>query len=330
LLDLLITRENATLVSGIYLHPGLSDHFAVMSQLSLQKPHPPKVIITTRNIKSIDVDVFRNDLVVLLSDFDMTSTDLDSCVQNYEVILSSLLNKHAPARTRSVRLRPHSPWFNDAIQTARKLRRVHERKWRHSRLEIDRQLYCNQRQRVNELINVAKIEYYSSPITDCSGDQKKLFKVVDGLLNQTKEKPVLPSSVSDAVLADSFSNYFSNKIVNIRSIFPVATSSTISQTNHLPVCAHVTKISQFESATVSEIIKLISSSPSKSCELDPIPTHLLKRCINVLAPLITTIVNKSFEQGNFPDSLKTAYIRPLIKKPGLDIETFSNYRPGLI
>ena len=43
--------------------------------------------------KFIDVDVFRNDLVVLLtlSDLDtcMTSTNLNSCVQSYEVILSS-------------------------------------------------------------------------------------------------------------------------------------------------------------------------------------------------------------------------------------------------
>ena len=152
--------------------------------------------------------------------------------------------------TRSVRVRPHSPWFNVAIQTARKLRRVHERKWRHIRLEIDRQLYCNQRKKVNELINVAKIEYYSSQITDCSGDQKKLFKVVNGLLHQAKKTPVLPSSVSDAVLADSFSRYFSNKILNIRSISPVSTSSTMSQTNHFPVCAQVSNISQFASATV--------------------------------------------------------------------------------
>ena len=257
----------------------------------------------------------------------MTSTNLDSCVQNYEDILSGLLNKHVPARTRSVRVRPHSHWFNVAIQTARKLRRVHERKRRHIRLEIDRQLYCNQRKKVNELINVAKIEYYSSQITDCSGDQKKLFKVVNGLLHQAKKTPVLPSSVSDAVLADSFSRYFSNKILNIRSIFPVSTSSTMSQTNHFPVCAQVSNISQFASATVFEVKKLIRSSPSKSCELDPIPTDLLKKCIDVAAPLITTIVNKSFEQGSFPDSLKTAYIRPLIKKPGLDVETLSNYRP---
>ena len=60
--------------------------------------------------------------------------------------------------------------------------------------------------------------------------------------------------------------------------------------------------------------------------LDPIPTDLLKKCIDVVPPLITTIVNKYFEQGSFLDSLKTAYIRPLIKKPGLDVETLSDYR----
>ncbi len=84
LLDLLITRENTTFVSGSYLHPGLSDPFAVLSQLSLQKPQPPQVTFTTRNLKSIGVNVFRNDLVVLLYNFDLTSTNLDTCVQNYQ------------------------------------------------------------------------------------------------------------------------------------------------------------------------------------------------------------------------------------------------------
>ena len=61
-------------------------------------------------------------------------------------------------------------------------------------------------------MNVAKIEYYSSQITDCLGDQEKLFKVVNGLLHvhQAKKTPVLPSSVSNAVLANNFSRYFSN------------------------------------------------------------------------------------------------------------------------
>ena len=68
-------------------------------------------------------------------------------------------------------------------------------------------------------------------------------------------------------------------------------------------------------------------SPSKSCELDALPTSLIKGNIEVLAPYISNIVNKSLLSELFPKSQKIAYVRPLIKKPTLDKEIFKNYRP---
>ena len=57
------------------------------------------------------------------------------------------------------------------------------------------------------------------------------------------------------------------------------------------------------------------NSPNKSCELDhPIPTWLLKTCIDELLPLITALINKSLSTGTFPDYFKEAIIRPLLKK----------------
>ena len=44
-------------------------------------------------------------------------------------------------------------------------------------------------------------------------------------------------------------------------------------------------------------------------------------------PLITTIVNKSLELGQFPSQLKEAIIKPHIKKSNLDTEELKNYRP---
>ena len=64
-----------------------------------------------------------------------------------------------------------------------------------------------------------------------------------------------------------------------------------------------------------------------SCRLDPIPTWLLKKCVNELVPVITQIINLSFKNGDFPDTLKSALITPLIKKPSLDCEVLKNYRP---
>ena len=42
---------------------------------------------------------------------------------------------------------------------------------------------------------------------------------------------------------------------------------------------------------VTEIKKLILSSSSKSCELDPIPTSLLRNCLDILKTSITDMIN---------------------------------------
>ena len=65
---------------------------------------------------------------------------------------------------------------------------------------------------------------------------------------------------------------------------------------------------------------------SKSCELDPLPTTVLKEILpSVIGPL-TKIINVSLTQRIFADMWKVAVIRPLIKKLGLDL-LLSNYRP---
>ena len=65
---------------------------------------------------------------------------------------------------------------------------------------------------------------------------------------------------------------------------------------------------------------------TKSCELDFLPTLLLKKVLPYVINTITSIMNVSLEQGVFLDSWKIAIIRPLLKKLGLELIT-SNYRP---
>ena len=43
---------------------------------------------------------------------------------------------------------------------------------------------------------------------------------------------------------------------------------------------------------------------------------------------MTSIINASFETGDVPSELKTAIIRPTLKKPNLDKESLQNYRPS--
>jgi len=66
---------------------------------------------------------------------------------------------------------------------------------------------------------------------------------------------------------------------------------------------------------VTEIGKLLVKSPSKSCELDPMTTYLLKQCVNNVLPVITAMVNKSLNEMSVPTAFKQAIVRPLLKTP---------------
>ena len=72
--------------------------------------------------------------------------------------------------------------------------------------------------------------------------------------------------------------------------------------------------------------KLILSAAPKSCSLDPIPTSLLKDCIEILSPSISKVINMSLIQGEMPEGFKHAVVALLPKKTDAD-PTFKNFRP---
>ena len=59
----------------------------------------------------------------------------------------------------------------------------------------------------------------------------------------------------------------------------------------------------FSSVTLQEIRHIILKAPSKSCELDPLPSWLLKECVDELSPIVTSIVNASLNHAIVPLSL---------------------------
>ena len=73
------------------------------------------------------------------------------------------------------------------------------------------------------------------------------------------------------------------------------------------------RMTRFELATADEVRKLIINSPSKTCDLNPIRTELLKSCLDVLLDPITQMVNLSLISGVLPDIFKTSHVMPLLK-----------------
>ena len=75
-----------------------------------------------------------------------------------------------------------------------------------------------------------------------------------------------------------------------------------------------------------DVAKIMHRSPSKSCEDDPIPTTLLKNTLPSVFPVLTALVNGSMQTGVFPEDLKQALVKPLLKRANLDLVD-KNYCP---
>ena len=83
----------------------------------------------------------------------------------------------------------------------------------------------------------------------------------------------------------------------------------------------------FEFCTEEDIRKIIGASPSKCCDLDPVPTFLVKDYLDTLLPFITRLCNASIREACLPATQKKAIITPVIKKVGADVDDVKNYRP---
>ena len=142
-----------------------------------------------------------------------------------------------------------------------------------------------------------------------------------------EHKFILPSHDWTQSLANTFVDYFNEKIELIRNNLEASLNSSTDQVPDSVSIFCGVSFEQFDVVSKADIRKIISSSLTKSCALDPIPAWPLKQCQDQLAPVLTTIVNTSLSCAEFPTELKKAFLTPLIKKIIIDCEIVKNYRP---
>ena len=87
------------------------------------------------------------------------------------------------------------------------------------------------------------------------------------------------------------------------------------------------KFRKFEPLSLAGLKAIIESMPSKTCDLDPLPTSIFKKCIDLLLLAIHHIVNLSLSQAYFPDVLKKACVTLLNKNESLDNDNIKIFRP---
>ena len=148
--------------------------------------------------------------------------------------------------------------------------------------------------------------------------RKKLYQLLNNMTTSSKPNP-FPDAPPEE-LAERFATFFLEKILKIRQLFEDLPYHQIETKGNVP------QLERFAPLSQTQVQKVILSLKTTSCEIDPIPTHILKSLMPEILPLITQIVNVSLNEGVFSNHWKCAIVRPLLKKAGLDLIE-KNYRP---
>lgn len=328
-LDLVIKNKDPNYITDISVlkDVGSSDHYPILFNV-LCNPlvTSEKVTFTTRNWHKVDIEQF---ILELKQDQNITCPDeqstLEELVHNLNSALLKVADKLCPENTKTIRNRPKQKWFDKGLVLLKHIMRRAERQNRKKRSESTWNEVVETRKIYEEAVTSTRCNYYTQQIEN--SDKKSLYKTLNYLSGEDNST-ILPSSKDDKSLANKFNDYFSNKIENIRKkIHEDQANLTNKPTSSLEEVEPNCTFASFTIINLQDLKRMIKEMSSKFNPDDPVPTSIFKQCLEVLGPIVLTIINKSLKESTFPLMLKKASMRPLIKNRNGDKEDLKNYRP---
>ena len=169
-LDLLFTKRISNSIKSFFSAAGISDHLAGISESDCCKTKWNKEKISFPKINKIDYESFHSD--IFSSDLmKKPEKDLSALCQQYNSVLSSIFDKHAPVSTKALPRKPPTPWMTPEIMKAKTFLHNFERR---SRTHLDRSRYKHQCHLCNRMMTKAKSKYLADVFAENSDNPRSL------------------------------------------------------------------------------------------------------------------------------------------------------------
>ena len=346
-----VTETSQTLIDNIFLNSfeystfsgnitaQISDHliqFVVLNDLIVPLRHQ-NTNQFKRNFKNFDKVKFKEDIsnIDLNALFSQYENDVNSLFNSFFEAINTILDKHAPlVKTTKKELSLLSkPWINKEIKHLMWERDKCFKKYCHNKNTQEKQAFHDTfkklRNQVNFEIKKSKKSYYESYFEKHKSDSSSVWKGIKSLITlrqKSKEQPT-KLSVNNKLISDQteIANIFNDFFVNIGPTLSNKIGKTdISYTSFLTNrCLNSLYLKPTDK---NEIMKLIAKlNQSKALGPNSIPVNILKDNSDIFSEPLSKLINLSFQQGIFPETLKTAQVSPVHKKD--DVLLYNNYRP---
>ena len=327
----LVFITNMNMVNNVKVHPGMSDHNCVITDINLKVKHCTKPPRTVYRFSKGDMDAVKRDLETEFERFtksDLSSKSVEENWNEFKTTLMSSIKKHIPQKTLGTR--KDVPWMTPEIKRKiRKKQRLynrqkntgkanHKRKFKEIRKAVKRELNNAHNQYVQNLLDTQ--EPTSEEETSRVIIGRKFWNYVKSMRRENVSIATLKDEVTDKDVthaqgkAEILSKHF-------ESVFTAEDRDNLPDisTEQYPSMADFTITTQ----GIENLLKKVN--PQKANGPDLIPSRVLNECAPQIAPYLAIIYNQSLSEHQLPKDWLQANICPVFKKGSRTIA--SNYRP---
>ena len=258
----------------------------------------------------------------------MEAMTLDNATAYLSERIREALDIVAPVETRKMGKKPFNQWTTAGLQVSLKQSNVLYKEYRKSPTPSNRQKYKDYKRKLEELIRIAKSDYYDIILEEAGGDTRRLWGVLNELIDRKQCRHNMPNrfiidgkSVRDKKnIAQAFNSYFCSIGTEMADALP----DVPGYEKYLEKSAWRSfELHEVTEESVSNIMK--GQQPKLSCGIDTINNKVVKTCSEELAKPMTIVINKSIRESKVPSLHKKARIIPLYKKGAAN--ECGNYRP---
>lgn len=196
--------------------------------------------------------------------------------------------------------------------------------------EFNKNNFKQYRNKLNELLKIAKRDYYQNLINKNMNNSKQLWRCVNELTSSGKKigDDITTIRTNEGELIQDkleISNIFVNHFTDIGKKL----ADKIDQTKKCNVVQNIRNSNNsifLSNTSEKEVVETIYQLKSnKAPGIDNIKSEILKDIAPRISAPLTYIINKCFESGTCPSAFKIAVIKPLFKSG--DAVDVINYRP---
>lgn len=302
LLDpIFITSDCEVIKSSVLNTDNISDHKLVYCELALKLPKKGKKLVTFRDFRNFNYNIFLQELYDLPWNGIFQTRDINTKIQMLNDFLIQIFDKHAPLRQVRV-TKAKAPWLTNTLKALMKRRDDALRRYKVSKSPADWSFYKTLRNQTLAAVRSEKKKYIN--LINSENNPKKTWATLRNLNVKPQDSSDLPLNLNNA---DNINNYFISvhkKNNNNQEI--------INSYNNNSFNENKSKFT-FRLASVDDVHNAIFSIKSKAYGTDKINITMIKYCSPFIEKYILHIINCCIEKEYFPSNWKCSLVMPLPK-----------------